>query len=111
MSDEVDDADVDDDVDIDVDVTPDDIPDSGFSKVAPPPPSVNSDEPVAKSQHHNVFQEHSPETPQLSLDEVVEEVLEGKWGEGKQRERALRSAGYAYLKVEAEVRRRQAAEE
>lgn len=88
-----------------------------FSKVAPAPPASSSaDEPVeveaenAKRAHHaKNFLESGEDTkgPLLSLEEVVDEVLDDKWGTGKARADALRAAGYSVLKVEAEVQRRQ----
>ena len=43
-------------------------------------------------------------TPVLkSIDEVAQEVLDGKWGNGTARKTALTNAGYDYAKVQAKV--------
>lgn len=44
-----------------------------------------------------------PVTPTLSVREVAQEVLDGKWGNGPDRERRLRSAGYNVRQVQAMV--------
>lgn len=53
-----------------------------FSKVAKPTPVV-----VAKK----------------SIDEIAQEVIDGKWGNGDARKKALTKAGYDYNKVQARV--------
>lgn len=53
-----------------------------FSKVAKPTPVV-----VAKK----------------SIDEIAQEVIDGKWGSGDARKKALTKAGYDYNKVQARV--------
>jgi hypothetical protein len=34
-------------------------------------------------------------------DEIAEEVLEGKWGEGAEREKKLTAAGYSFRRINA----------
>lgn len=48
----------------------------------------------------------SRETSDGDLDEVVTEVIEGKWGNGSARKKALTAAGWDYKTVQAEVNRR-----
>lgn len=38
-----------------------------------------------------------------SLEEVAKEVLQGKWGNGEERKKKLKAAGYNYEKVQAKV--------
>lgn len=40
-----------------------------------------------------------PTTPKKSDEEIAEEVIAGKWGNGKERETRLRAAGYNYNKI------------
>ena len=40
-----------------------------------------------------------------SMNEVIKEVLSGKWGTGAERKRALTAAGYDYDEVQAEINR------
>lgn len=75
--------------------------DTGFSKIAPPPPPSGG-----PRAHHVVREEEAKAEPKLSFEEVVQQVMDGDWGEGKDRAHRLRSEGYAYLRVEAEVQRR-----
>ena len=42
-------------------------------------------------------------TPTKSIDELAQEVLAGKWGNGDARKTALTNAGYDYAKVQARV--------
>lgn len=42
-------------------------------------------------------------TPTKSIDELAQEVLAGKWGNGDTRKTALTNAGYDYAKVQARV--------
>jgi hypothetical protein len=40
---------------------------------------------------------------QKSLDELAREIIAGKWGNGKERQKKLTEAGYDYAKVQAKV--------
>jgi GH25 family lysozyme M1 (1,4-beta-N-acetylmuramidase) len=40
-----------------------------------------------------------PTTPKKSDEEIADEVIAGKWGNGKERETRLRAAGYNYNKI------------
>lgn len=42
-------------------------------------------------------------TKKKSIDEVAKEVLNGKWGNGEDRKKKLKAAGYDYNKVQAKV--------
>lgn len=44
-------------------------------------------------------------TPDKSISEVAQEVIQGAWGNGDARKNALIAAGYDYAKVQAEVNR------
>lgn len=44
--------------------------------------------------------------PRKSLNTLATEVIQGKWGNGKDRERRLKAAGYSYVQVQAEVNKR-----
>ena len=44
-------------------------------------------------------------TPDKSISEVAQEVIQGAWGNGDARKNALTAAGYDYAKVQAEVNR------
>ena len=41
-----------------------------------------------------------------SMDQLVQEILDGQWSYGKERERRLTYAGYNYKKIQAEVNKR-----
>lgn len=43
------------------------------------------------------------ETNKKSVDEIAQEVLQGKWGNGETRKKKLTDAGYDYNKVQAKV--------
>lgn len=45
------------------------------------------------------------ETPAVTktIDELAKEVIDGKWGNGAERKKALEAAGYDYGKVQAKV--------
>ena len=45
----------------------------------------------------------SPEEAKKSLEQIAQEVLEGKWGNGIERQTRLTNAGYDYDKVQAKV--------
>lgn len=51
------------------------------------------DEPVTKDE----------ETPKKTVDELAQEVLDGKWGNGADRKKRLTEAGYNYSEVQAKV--------
>ena len=40
---------------------------------------------------------------QKSLDDIAKEIIAGKWGNGKERQKKLTEAGYDYAKVQAKV--------
>jgi hypothetical protein len=85
----------------------DDTPvDDGYSG---DPDAVRPTDPRARAHHQQrELETSSRAVPELTLDEVVEEILEGKWGDpGEARKQRLRVAGYSVLAVEAEVQRRQ----
>ena len=42
-------------------------------------------------------------TPNKTVKQIAKEVIEGKWGNGKEREQKITSAGYDYDKVQAKV--------
>lgn len=44
-----------------------------------------------------------PEEPKKSVDEVAQEVIAGKWGNGDEREQRLEAAGYNYDEVQDKV--------
>lgn len=44
-----------------------------------------------------------PETPKKSVDEVAQDVISGKYGNGSNRKAALEAAGYNYDEVQAKV--------
>lgn len=44
-----------------------------------------------------------PEKPNKTVDELAKEVLEGKWGNGKERAEKLAAAGYSYQAVQDRV--------
>ncbi len=41
--------------------------------------------------------------PKKSVEEVAKEVIEGKWGNGEERKKKLRAAGYSYTAVQNKV--------
>lgn len=43
--------------------------------------------------------------PNVSITDIAKQVIEGKWGNGSARKKALESVGYNYAKVQAEVNR------
>ena len=45
------------------------------------------------------------EKPKKTFEQIVDEVLNGKWGNGEERKRLLTNAGYNYDEVQAEVNR------
>lgn len=45
----------------------------------------------------------STKVPQKTIDEVAKEVIQGKWGNGSARKKALEAAGYNYATVQARV--------
>lgn len=45
-------------------------------------------------------------TTKKSIDEIVDEVINGKWGNGSERKRKLEAAGYSYAQVQAAVNRK-----
>lgn len=45
----------------------------------------------------------APVTPSKTVDELAQEVLEGKWGNGADRKNRLTAAGYDYSAVQAKV--------
>lgn len=47
--------------------------------------------------------EFTNNSPQKDIDEVAQEVIAGKWGNGEQRATALRNAGYSYTQVQNRV--------
>lgn len=60
---------------------------------------------INKIDSHHVIEAicESGSTPKKSIDEIAQEVLEGKWGSGTARKTALINAGYDYDKVQAKV--------
>lgn len=52
-----------------------------------------------KNNHINGY----PKPNMLSLHDIALEVIEGKWGAGEYRKKALLKAGYSYADVQAEV--------
>lgn len=48
---------------------------------------------------------YKAQTSKKSIEEVAQEVLEGKWGNGAERKKKLEAAGYDYAKVQAAVNR------
>lgn len=44
-----------------------------------------------------------PSTSEKSVEEVAKEVLAGKWGNGEERKKRLKAAGYDYAAVQAKV--------
>lgn len=46
---------------------------------------------------------HSKPTPDKSIDEVAKEVINGKWGNGSERKKRLKAAGYNYKEVQSKV--------
>lgn len=44
--------------------------------------------------------------PKKSISEVVDEVMDGKWGDGNDRRQRLTKAGYDYSVIQAEVNKR-----
>lgn len=51
----------------------------------------------------NELLEGTPSTPKKSVDELAQEVIAGKWGNGSARREALESAGYDYDAVQDRV--------
>lgn len=49
-----------------------------------------------------IFQ-YKPEKPKKTIEELAQEVLDGKWGNGNARKKALTEAGYDYQKVQDKV--------
>lgn len=47
-----------------------------------------------------------PTTTKKSIDEIADEVINGKWGNGSERKRKLEAAGYSYAQVQAAVNRK-----
>ena len=47
-------------------------------------------------------------TPKKTIDELATEVIQGKWGTGEARKKALTEAGYNFTEVQKEVNRRYA---
>ena len=45
----------------------------------------------------------APATPTKTVDELAQEVLDGKWGNGADRKERLTAAGYDYSAVQAKV--------
>ncbi len=45
----------------------------------------------------------SPKTPDKSIEQLANEVIAGKWGNGSERKNRLTEAGYDYSKVQAKV--------
>ena len=41
--------------------------------------------------------------PKKSIEEVAKEVIEGKWGNGEERKKKIRAAGYSYTAVQTKV--------
>ena len=39
----------------------------------------------------------------MKIDEIAQEVIQGKWGNGEERQKKLTDAGYDYDKVQARV--------
>lgn len=56
---------------------------------------------IAKSKGQQV----KPTTPKKTVNELVEEILAGKWGNGDERKKRLTEAGYDYNEVQTEVNR------
>ena len=48
-------------------------------------------------------QEVKPSEPKKTVDELAREVLQGKWGNGSDREKSLQAAGYDYKAVQKRV--------
>lgn len=59
------------------------------------PKDTTSDKPVEEAEEKIVL---------LSTEEIVQEVLSGKWGNGKARADKLTAAGYDYDKIQAEIK-------
>lgn len=51
----------------------------------------------------NKINSGSTPTPSKSIDELAQEVIAGKWGNGADRKKRLSNAGYDYAKVQARV--------
>lgn len=49
------------------------------------------------------YKEPTVETVEKSIDELAQEVLNGKWGNGSDRRKRLEAAGYNYTAVQAKV--------
>lgn len=47
--------------------------------------------------------EPAPENPNKTIDQLAKEVIEGKWGNGKERAEKLAAAGYSYQAVQDRV--------
>ena len=47
--------------------------------------------------------EEKPKTKKKSIETIAKEVIDGKWGNGAEREKKLTKAGYDYEKVQAKV--------
>lgn len=68
------------------------------------PDSDEEKEPVATEE--KTPKESAPkEAPSDDISKVAKEVNDGTWGEGADRKRRLRDAGYSVLKVQAEADR------
>lgn len=66
-------------------------------------------EPTAITEPTTIIEDQTSITPEFwgekSVDEIVKEVILGKWGNGNERKNRLNSAGYDYRVVQAEVNR------
>jgi GH25 family lysozyme M1 (1,4-beta-N-acetylmuramidase) len=58
---------------------------------------------IGKSNDDAVVTPTKPTTPTKSIDEIAQEVLEGKWGNGADRKTRLAAAGYNYAAVQEAV--------
>lgn len=65
---------------------------------------------IIKNAHLNGFTDAKepdspviPELPKKNVDELAKEVIDGKWGNGAEREKRLTEAGYNYDEVQARV--------
>lgn len=53
--------------------------------------------------HPYYSEDNKPATVEKSIEELAQEVLDGKWGNGANRKAKLTAAGYNYSKVQAKV--------
>lgn len=58
---------------------------------------------IAAYTNEEATQEVTPSEPKKTVDELAREVLQGKWGNGKERETKLQAAGYDYKAVQNRV--------